>query len=185
MTYPDTPDSPPQAASDAQAGLDDSTCGVPGEIGWRDCPLGQEVFIIHNRMMKIADRIVAHLGLTGSRWLLLGALERYEDPPTLSALSEDALLSVQNVSRMVAAMEEDGLVERFNAPGQGRATFVRMTERGVEVKRLAREQGRRFSNVMLRGMDESEVEETRRVLHLIIGNLERFEELDPGGDRED
>jgi DNA-binding MarR family transcriptional regulator len=93
----------------------------------------------------------------------------------LSDLSEDALLSLQNVSRMVACMEEDGLVERFTRPGQGRATFVRLTERGRVVHEQTKEQARRFACAFLAGLGEADVEWMESGLERLIGNLERLE----------
>jgi DNA-binding MarR family transcriptional regulator len=142
---------------------------------WKDCPLAQRMFIIHNMMMRLGDRLVAPLGLTSSRWLLLGAVANRPEPPMLSDLSGDALLSLQNVSRMVACMEEDGLLERFTKPGQGRATFVRLTDRGREVHAQAREQGKRFAETFLVGFDPREIERIESDLDRLIGNLESLE----------
>lgn len=133
------------------------------------------MFIIHNMMMRIGDRLVAPLGLTSSRWLMLGAVANRAEPPTLSDLSSDALLSVQNVSRMVASMEEDGLFERFTKPGMGRATYIRLTARGRSVHEQAREQGSRFGSAFLAGLPVERIEELERDLDQLISNLERFE----------
>lgn len=160
--------------------------GVDDAHKWHDAPLAQEIFIVHNQVMRVADRLVAHLGLTASRWLLLGALEHYAEPPTLSELSEDALLSVQNVSRMVASMERDGLVHRVCRQGSGRCVFVSMTDHGRAVKEEARAQARRFSAHFLDGLGADEVARTQAVFDRMIANLERFEqELQAGtGDAE-
>ncbi len=152
---------------------------------WRNAPLAQRLFIVHNLMMRVGDRLVGDLGLTSSRWLLLGAIEQFEDPPTLSELSGNALLSLQNVSRMVASMESDGLVERFTLPGRGRATFVRMTQRGAEIHAAAEEAAKRFSESFLSGMDGTDISETENRLERMINNLEAFEaELNTESERD-
>lgn len=148
---------------------------VDGPRRWKEAPLAQRLFIIHNMMMRIGDRLVAHLGLTSSRWLLLGAVANRPEPPMLSELSNDALLSLQNVSRMVACMEEDGLVERFTRPGMGRATFVRLTGRGRAIHDQAREAAKRFSQTFLAGLAPAEVDRLEGDLDRLIGNLERLE----------
>lgn len=125
--------------------------------------------------MRISDRLVAPLGLTSSRWLLLGVLEKFREPPTLSELSQDGLLTLQNVSRMVAAMESEGLVERFTLPGRGRSVFVRMTQTGVETLARAEEAAKAFARGFLRGVGGAEVEEAEGLLERLIGNLEGFE----------
>jgi len=140
---------------------------------WKECPLAQELFIIHNLLMKVGDRLVSDLGLTGSRWLLLGALERLEKPPMLSELSQDGLLSVQNVSRMVTAMESDGFIERFTQPGMGRAVFVRMTVKGRRVHQRAKKRGQAFSRAFLKGLAKSDIRRIERDLQRLTANLER------------
>ncbi len=142
---------------------------------WREAPLAQRVFIVHNQIMRVSDRLVAGMGLTSSRWLLLGALERYETPPSLSELSQNGLLTLQNVSRMVAAMEAEGLVERFSTPGKGRSVFVRMTGRGRDLLEKAAGAARRFAAGFLHGLGEEEVNQCEGLLEHLIGNLERFE----------
>lgn len=142
-----------------------------GPRRWKDCALAQRMFIIHNMMMRIGDRLVAPLGLTSSRWLLLGAVANRPEPPMLSDLSGDALLSLQNVSRMVACMEEDGLLERFTKPGMGRATFVRVTDRGHEIHARTKVQGQRFAEAFLMSMNPSDIDRMESDLDRLIGNL--------------
>lgn len=156
---------------------------APGSRRCPEAPLAKELFTIHNLIMRLGDRLVADLGVTGSRWLLLGAIAEYDEPPTLSQLSDDAMLSVQNVSRMIAAMEADGLVRRSTREGDGRRTYVRLTARGVRVKDAAHERCGVLARALLRGMDRTQVKRTEMSLDRIIDNLEQFEtELDARGD---
>ncbi len=142
---------------------------------WREAPLAQRVFILHNQIMRISDRLAAPLGLTSSRWLLLGALEKYDAPPTLSELSQNGLLTLQNVSRMVAALEREGFVERFTQLGRGRSVFVRILPKGLEMLEAAEAAARRFAVGFLQGMACERVDEGERLLETLIGNLESFE----------
>jgi DNA-binding MarR family transcriptional regulator len=107
---------------------------------------------------------------------MLGAIDRCEDdPPTLSDLSGDALLSVQNVSRMVAAMEADGLVERYTRTGMGRAVFVRTTDAGRRVLDEAIDRATRFTARFLAGFSETEIGVLQGAFDRMIDNLEAFE----------
>ncbi len=155
-------------------------CGVVNDGGilrWKDAPLVRELFVMHNMMMRCGDRLVADLGLTSSRWILLGAVTDYEEAPTLTSLSSDALLSVQNVSRMVAAMESDGLLERFSKPGAGRSVFVGASERGKMICETACERGEEFTRQFLHGFSEDEIRTMQGFLDRMIGNLQSFEKL--------
>lgn len=142
---------------------------------WRDAPLAQRLFIVHNLMMRVGDRLVSDLGLTSSRWLLLGAVARRSEPATLSELSEDALLSLQNVSRMVACMEEDGLLQRLTRPGSGRAVYVRLTDAGRSVHERTKHAAQRFAAAFLAGMTDADIERMEDGLEQLIGNLEGLE----------
>jgi DNA-binding MarR family transcriptional regulator len=144
-------------------------------VRWKDAPLAREVFVLHNLMMRVADRLVMDLGLTGSRWQLLGALEAYPEAPSLTELTSDGLLTLQNVSRMVAAMEEDGLLERFQRPGGGRTVYVRVTAKGERVREEACARGKRFSAAFLEGMRGQDVIAMERWLDGMIRSMERFE----------
>jgi DNA-binding MarR family transcriptional regulator len=142
---------------------------------WDMAPLVQEIFTLNNLMIRMGDRLVGDLGLTGTRWMLIGALNNYEDPPTLTELSGDALLSVQNVSRMVASMEDDGLVERFTLPGKGRSVFVRLTEKAKAVDEESSKAGGCFVSRLLEGFSDEERGQLQGMLDRLIVNLARFE----------
>ncbi len=137
--------------------------------------MAQELFIIHNLMMRLGDRLVGEFGLTGSRWLLIGALDRYDEPPTLTDLSQDALLSLQNVSRMVSALEADGIVERFSKPGGGRRIYVRLTPHGEEIKAATHDRGALFASRLLAGLSPDELNRAQDLVDRLMTNLERFE----------
>jgi len=180
-----SPESIPNAAPGAPGVRRREPCADPGDPRrWKNAPLAQRVFILHNLMMKVGDRLVARHGMTSSRWLLLGALEQFDEPPTLTELCGNALLSVQNVSRMVASLEADGLVERYTLPGRGRSVFVRLTERGVTTLEEAEAEAERFAAALLCGFSETEVNCTEGRLERLIRNLESLdgELAGPGGD---
>lgn len=143
--------------------------------GERD-PLILRFFMIHNMAMRIGDRLTGPIGLTSSRWMLLCGLDKRDEPPTIAELSDDAMISVQNVSRMLLSMEDEGLVKRFSRPGSGRTLFVRLTERGEQAIEATHALGERFHEWFLAGLSESETVSLAATLDGLIGNLERFEE---------
>ncbi len=151
-----------------------------GACSGEESALVRRLFTVHNMMMRVGDRLAGPIGLTSSRWLLLCALGRREQPPTVSELSDDAMLSAQNVSRMLASMESEGLVERLPALGRGRAVLVRLTEQGAATLERTRELAERFEESFLRDVSGEEVSRLEKDLQKLIENLERFEkELSP------
>ncbi len=141
-----------------------------------DLPLIIRFFIIHNTTMRIGDRLTAPLGMTGSRWLMLCAINRHGDNhPRISDLSADAMLSAQNVSRMVASLEDEGLVDRFTIQGGGRATYVKLTPKGEKIIEECDRLGERFDEWFLARLTEDDVELLKRKLDLLIENISAFE----------
>ena len=57
----------------------------------------------------------------------------------LTDLAEQAQVTKQTASLLVAALEEQGLVERVPDPEDGRARLIRFTRRGLEASEQARE----------------------------------------------
>lgn len=151
-----------------------------------DQPMILRFFMIHNMTMRIGDRLTAPIGLTSSRWMLLCAIKERQTPPTLTELSVDAMLSPQNVSRMVGALEDEGLVQRVHKPGAGRAVYVRLTARGKRACDRLHELGERFHERFLRGVSEREQSALAARLDALIANLDAYERqlLEPprGGD---
>lgn len=150
-------------------------CAETHACAGEESALVRRLFTVNNMMMRLGDRLTAPIGLTSSRWLLLCALGRVEEPPTVRQLSEDALLSAQNVSRMLAAMEDEGLVERRTQPGSGRSLFVHLTDQGRTALEQTRELAKVFEQFFLDGINPEEVERTECTLQSLIDNLERFE----------
>ena len=163
--------------------------GVPGSAGphdaeadswqvpkWEQTPLAQEVFLLNNLLQRVADRMVAHRGLNATRWLLLAALEHFERPPTLTELSSDGLMTLQNVSRLVAEMERAGLVERFSVRGMGRSVFVRSTPAGEAACEASSAEAAVFGRWFLAGVSDAEVAVAERLLAHLVRNVMRLEQ---------
>jgi len=151
-------------------------CPRPSGCERYESPVIRKIFQLHHMMMRVGDRMAAPHGLTGSRWMLLCAMGRADEPQTVAAISEEILLSPQNVSRMVGSMEEDRLVRRFNQPGSGRSTFVALTDEGWRAYGVTRELAERFLGPFLEGFSGSRTDRLDRDLSALIENTRRLEE---------
>jgi len=136
--------------------------------------------MLHNAMMRVGDRLAAPIGLTSSRWLLLCRIGRASEPVTVGSLSHDALMSVQNASRMIVAMEREGLVRRCRRPGAGRAVFVELTEFGRTRLGQTVELARRFERALVGGLTPERRDQIHAGLECLIENLSTFEKEVPG-----
>ncbi len=155
---------------------DQAACERPGGCERYESPVIRKVFQLHHMMMRVGDRMASPHGLTSSRWMLLCALGRSDQPRTIAEISEEALLSPQNISRMAAAMEGDGLVSRFSVPGSGRSTFVGLTEAGWQAYGLTRELAGRILGPLLTGFDETAIDRLDKDLEKLIENTRLLEQ---------
>jgi len=62
-----------------------------------------------------------------------------EDGSRLTDLAEQAQVTKQTASLLVAALEREGLVERIPDPDDGRARLIRFTRKGQAASKRARE----------------------------------------------
>ncbi len=153
-----------------------SCCARPSGCERYESPVIRNLFRLHHMMMRVGDRMAAPHGLTGSRWMMLCALGRTDEPRTIAEISEETLLSPQNISRMAASMADDGLVERFHKPGSGRSTFVCLTEEGWRAYAVTRELAEGFLTPFLEGFSRSHIERLDRDIRQLIDNTQRLEQ---------
>lgn len=126
-------------------------------------------------MMRVADRLAAPIGLTGSRWMTLCVLAEEGRPLTQSELGDRMLLSAQNISRMIQTLEADGLVARRTKPGAGRAVFVELTPDGIARRNQAKLLGDAFLENFLIGLSSNRVASLETDLQSLIDNVIAYE----------
>jgi len=123
----------------------------------KNCPsveaLEYELAFLVRRLEAARRRF--HFGLERAHYLLLIMLER-TDRQSVGALAEQVNLDASTVTRQVAAMKQDGLVEKLDNPDDRRGGFVTITEAGREAAAQAR--ARRLERVERAFSDWSETE---------------------------
>jgi DNA-binding MarR family transcriptional regulator len=101
---------------------------------------------------------------------VLYALSTAPGPLRISELCEDVLLSQPGMSRLIARLEDKGLIERVEDPSDARASRVRMTAEGVETqRRVGAAHGRHIGTMMTRELDRDELTELRDLCRKLIG----------------
>jgi DNA-binding MarR family transcriptional regulator len=94
---------------------------------------------LHRQSATVASQL-AKLGVDKSAFVLLGTLHM-QGPMRAGALAEAVFADPSTISRQVAALVRDGLVERQADPEDGRASVLAVTPAGqavVETNRLRR-----------------------------------------------
>jgi DNA-binding MarR family transcriptional regulator len=86
------------------------------------------------------DRALAPLGLTHAQYVVLSSLfgmQRAGQNPSQRRLADTTGLEALYVSKLVRALEADGLVERTRDPRDSRAVRLALTDKGRETVRPA------------------------------------------------
>ena len=88
-------------------------------------------------VMQLANRLTRRLGpvfekakITPQQWSVLSALAAEETPITLVALSRTLGVTKQNMTGMIARLEQLGLADRHEDPQDLRSSRVQLTRRG-------------------------------------------------------
>ncbi len=88
-------------------------------------------------VIQLANLLTRRLGpvfekakITPQQWLVATALSEEEGPVTLVALARRLMVTKQNMTGMIARLEQLGLAERNDDPNDLRSSRVQLTRRG-------------------------------------------------------
>lgn len=144
---------------------------MPAGESERDLVVG--VIQLANLLMRRLAPILERANVTPQQWSIVVTLAGSASPLTLAGLARKMLVSKQNMTGMVARLEQLGLAERHDDPKDLRASRVQLTRRGralVEKFRPAYEQWR---DRLGRGISEREMAALTRTVDRLIDELEQ------------
>jgi DNA-binding MarR family transcriptional regulator len=139
--------------------------------GERDLVSGvvQLANLLNKRLAPLFERS----GVTPQQWAVLSVLSEEEAPVTLVALARRLAVTKQNMTGMMARLEQIGVTERQEDPNDLRSSRVSLTRRGrnlVEKLRPAYEEWLR--NVGEGKVSERDVQVLARTVNRLIEALE-------------
>jgi DNA-binding MarR family transcriptional regulator len=139
--------------------------------GERDLVSGvvQLANLLNKRLAPLFERS----GVTPQQWAVLSVLSEEEVPVTLVALARRLAVTKQNMTGMMARLEQLGVTERQEDPNDLRSSRVSLTRRGrnlVEKLRPAYEEWLR--NVGEGKVSERDVQLLARTVNRLIEALE-------------
>ena len=123
------------------SGLDASTV-QPGRLDGRDIDPSQLATRLNSVAIHLLRRLAredARLGLSAARLSALSVLV-FGGPRTLGQLAKAEGVTPPSMTRLVGAMEQEGLVERTPSPTDGRSIVIRASPTGEEILVRGREQ---------------------------------------------
>lgn len=141
---------------------------MPGE---RDLVTG--VIQLANLLTRRLGPVFEKAKITPQQWSVLSALSAGEAPVTLVALSRRLGVTKQNMTGMMARLEQLGLAERNDDPQDLRSSRIQLTRRGrtlVERVRPAYEEW--LSSVGSGAVSDRELQTLTRTVERLIEALE-------------
>ena len=135
-----------------------------------------DVFRLNGLLLIAGDRMVARLGLTSSRWQVLGAVVDAERAQPVAWLARDLGGNRQNVQRIVNDLEKMGLVTLEVNPHHRRASLVVLTEKGRRTYEEASRVQAPWANALSEDLAIKDIETTRRVVAALRKKLELNDE---------
>ncbi len=131
-----------------------------------------ELFRVNNRMLADGDRLVAGLGLTSSRWQVLGTIVAAGRPQPVAWLARDMGATRQNVLRIVNDLAADGFVSLESNPHHRRASLVVLTDKGQRAFDAAMNLQTPWVNDLADGLRIADIRTTHEVLAALRHKLE-------------
>jgi DNA-binding MarR family transcriptional regulator len=129
------------------------------------------VIQLANLLTRRLAPVFAKARVTPQQWAILSALSAADGPASLAALARTMMVSKQNMTGMIARLEQLGLAERTDDPKDLRSSRVSLTRRGrstVEKFRPIYEQWRRE---LADAVPERDLAAAERTLEKLIETL--------------
>lgn len=121
---------------------------------------------------KLAAEELAKYGLNSPHAVYLNTLYRFEDGITAAKLGELCNKNKADVSRMVAIMEQKGLVQKQSVGGNMYRALLKLTEEGKAAARHVRQRAAIAVELAGAGLSDADRETFYRALELITANLQ-------------
>ncbi|MBV8371775.1 MAG: MarR family transcriptional regulator [Candidatus Eremiobacteraeota bacterium] len=108
------------------------------EFAQRVNPLGNlavEIFRLNGALLSSGNSMTRDLGMSSSRWQVVGAIEMAGRPLSVSQIARNMGLTRQSVQRLVNELEADGFLVLADNPNHRRASLASLTPTGRRVFR--------------------------------------------------
>jgi DNA-binding MarR family transcriptional regulator len=136
-------------------------------------PLFISVFRLNGALIAAGDRLVADLGLTSTRWQVLGVVANVPAPLSVASIARTIGLTRQGVRGVTAELVASGLVEFKPNPHHRRARLVVLTAKGKEVEQATRLRQIPWATALGKGLEPQIVQGAVTLLQTVLARLEQ------------
>lgn len=134
--------------------------------------LTMELFRVGSLILNAGDRLAADLGLTGTRWQILGAIVRAGPPQSVAGIARNLGTNRQNVQRIVNDLHRLEFLTFKANPHHRRAQLVVLTAKGRQAYEAAMALQAPWVNQVTHGLDLKDLKAFQRVLLSLRERLE-------------
>jgi DNA-binding MarR family transcriptional regulator len=113
----------------------------------------------------------AKYGATMATGLALLSIDAEDGVPSTS-LGPRMGMEATSLSRTLKSMEEKGLVRREPNPEDGRGVLIKLTQEGLEKRKLSKSLVKKFNQAIEETITESELKAFHKVADVIMSKLE-------------
>ena len=134
--------------------------------------LTMELFRVSSLILNAGDRLAAHLGLTGTRWQILGAIVRAGPPQSVAGIARNLGINRQNVQRIVNDLHKMEFLTFQANPRHRRAQLVVLTAKGKQAYEAAMKLQAPWVNQITHDLDLTDLDAFQRVILSLRERLE-------------
>ena len=120
---------------------------------------------------KMYNEEAAKYGATMATGLALLSIDAEDGVPSTS-LGPRMGMEATSLSRTLKSMEEKGLVRREPNPEDGRGVLIKLTQEGLEKRRLSKSLVKKFNLAIEETITENELKAFHKVADVIMSKLE-------------
>ncbi len=130
-----------------------------------------ELFRVNGALAADGDDMTRDLGMTTSRWQVLGAIG--SEPKTVAAAARQMGLTRQNVQRIADWLVESGIAEFVDNPNHRRAKLVALSKEGMGLRQQLGLRQARWANAIGGQFAAAELRATTGALKRLKKALEK------------
>lgn len=138
----------------------------PLSVNW---PIRRMSHVVERHLTNISAALRPH-GLTAPMWRVLNGLAEC-GPSSIGDIAKHTAFERSYVSRLVTRMAEGGLVESIGDTTDRRFRNVRLSERGRERHKTARDIVMALNSSSMDGLDPNELDALMRLIEKVARNI--------------
>jgi DNA-binding MarR family transcriptional regulator len=129
-----------------------------------------ETFRLNGRLLLVGDRLAKPVGLTSSRWQVLGAVEEQALP--VAQIARKMGLARQNVQRLADVLQKEGIIHYAPNPEHQRAKLVCLTPKGRRAMQELGERQALWANRIASSATNAEIQSVLDIMKKLRSRIE-------------